>query len=151
MKKITLSQGKFAIVDNADYHLVSKHKWYARKIGKSFYAGRTSYKRGKKTNVHIHRVIMKTPIGFDTDHLNGNGLDNRRKNLRICSHAKNMSNRPKKNKNNTSGSSGVYWNKSAKKWQAQVSRKGRFFYLGVFSSKRKATIIRKNFIKQESS
>lgn len=135
MKIIPLTQGKFALVDDKDYAALSKHKWYARRIGVLFYAGRGIKRNGKRFNVHMHREIMKTPKGFDTDHLNGNGLDNRRKNLRVCSHADNMKNRPRLNRNNTSGHAGVVWDKRDKKWIAQMKRNYKRIRIGSFSRK----------------
>lgn len=142
MRRIPLTQGKFAIVDDKDYPSLSKHKWYARRVGVLFYAGRGEKRNGKRFNVHMHREIMKTPANLDTDHLNGNGLDNRRKNLRVCSHADNMNNRPRLNRNNTSGHAGVVWDKRSKKWVAQMKRNYRMVFLGSFSRKSDAIKVR---------
>jgi flagellar basal body rod protein FlgC len=80
----------------------------------------------------MHRLIMNTPDGMDTDHINSNGLDNRRQNLRICTHAENLANR-KKQISNTSGYKGVSWDKSCKKWAANISICGKYKKLGRFT------------------
>lgn len=79
----------------------------------------------------MHRVIMNPPVGMEVDHINRNKLDNRRSNLRICTHAENLANRIKP-RNNTSGYKGVVWNKSRSKWLAQITVKKRHIYLGQF-------------------
>ena len=91
--KIPLTQGKFALVDEADCDLISNHKWWATKVGNVFYAGRTTKKaEGKKTTVYMHRVILDLKKGKQADHINGNGLDNRRSNLRLCANQQNQRN-----------------------------------------------------------
>lgn len=89
-------------------------------------------------NYQIHRIVYAIsngvdPVGFDIDHIDGNGLNNSPKNLRIATRAENMRNRGK-NKNNTSGSKGVYWHKQRQKWLAAIKINGRFKSLGLFSS-----------------
>lgn len=74
------------VVDDNDYEKLSQHKWYLRKDG---YIARTADKR----TVYAHRVIMNTPDGMHTDHINRDKLDNRKANLRICTHKENMVNR----------------------------------------------------------
>lgn len=88
--KIPLTQGKFAIVSDADYKRLSKYKWHAHrdKNGILFYAERYDKKR-KPHIVKMHREIMKPPKGLVVDHRNGDGLDNRRSNLRVCTTAEN--------------------------------------------------------------
>lgn len=77
---------------------------------------------------------MKTPIGMDTDHINGDGLDNRRINLRICTHAENLRNKRIYYKN-ISGVSGVTWDRDSNKWRARVGLNGIETYLGTFHKK----------------
>lgn len=85
MKHIKLTQGKHALVDNEDYPIVSQNKWHISRG----YAVRDICLRildGKIEQIHIsmHQQIMNTPPGYDTHHINNNKLDNRRKNLLIC-------------------------------------------------------------------
>lgn len=103
-KKIKLTQGKFAIVDDADFDWLSKWSWH---VIKQVFKNRTMYyavrgskelgKRGKKIPVRMHRVIMSSPEERTVDHKNGNTLDNRRNNLRVCTRSENLRN-SKKNK-----------------------------------------------------
>lgn len=88
----------------------------------------------------MHREILKVPEGMDTDHKNGNGLDDRRDNLRICSRSQNAMNRGT-NKNNKSGFKGVSWHKLTQKWQARLGVEGKRKYLGCFDSQQEAAFI----------
>lgn len=125
-KMIPLTQGKFAKVDDEDYDRISQHKWSLSGI----YAARaTSYLTGKRRTVMMHREIMSTPDGMETDHVNGDGLDNRRANLRICTHAENGRNR-KAQDGSMSGYKGVSWIKRDRKWRAQIKVGGSLFFLG---------------------
>lgn len=81
----------------------------------------------------MHRVILNTPIGMDTDHVDGDGLHNRKKNLRICAHQKNSFNRKKPQKNNNLGIKGVHWIESIKKFQAKIQVNGKLINLGYFN------------------
>lgn len=128
MKEIPVSRGKFAIVDDDDYERLSKHKWYCNVYG---YALRDITVSRKKSHIWMHRAVIDTPPGMDTDHINGNRLDNRKCNLRACSASENMRNRPKQT-NNTSGYKGVFWSKPAQKWRAQIVVNKKAMHLGLF-------------------
>jgi hypothetical protein len=133
MREIPLTQGLVAIVDDDDYESLSAYKWHARILGTSRYAGR-KVRTGKTfICVHMHRAILPAPIGMDVDHINGDGLDNRRCNLRIATRAQNLQNRgaPKDNK---SGYKGVCWHRKTRRWMAQITTAGKHRYLGVFCS-----------------
>lgn len=83
MKEIILSNGKIAIVDNEDFKRLNKYKW-------SFvqgYAFRNTHRNRKNGTVRMHREILKAPMGTDVDHKNGNRLDNRKENIRVCTHS----------------------------------------------------------------
>lgn len=129
IKKIPLTQGKYAIINEEDFDLVSKYKWhfFARK-----YAGRDYIENGKKKKMSMHRLITNFPIGCEIDHINGNGLDNRRSNLRISTHKENICNRAFLNKNNTTGYRGVTWSKEKNKYAAQITVDYRHKCLGYF-------------------
>ncbi len=140
MKTINLSRGYTAIVDNEDYDELSKYKWSASTCGK--YAYRITGKRnGKRRTVRMHRVIIDIESGMETDHVNGNGLDNRRCNLRQCTRSQNMFNRPAL-KNNKSGYKGVYW--SLGKWRAAIQCNKITYRLGGFDDKKDAAIAYNN-------
>lgn len=124
MKLIPLTQGKFAKVDDEDYNDLSRHKW---RLCSNRYAGRLS-----KT-IYMHRVVAKTPPGMDTDHINGDTLDNRRSNLRTCSATENQRNRSK-NSSNKSGYKGVSWNINAGKWRATITVNRKNIHIGYFAT-----------------
>lgn len=134
MKLISLTQGKFAIVDDSDYDLASKFKWNATKIGNTFYA--VSYVVKKRTMTYLHRFIMNPPLGMLVDHANHNGLDCQRNNLRICTKQENVRNRRGPTKASASGARGVWRHRD--KWGARIKVDGRSLYLGVFNLKEDA-------------
>lgn len=139
MKKIPLTQGKIAIVDDEDYKWLSKYKWHYHKG----YAARTCRKTGRKRTIYMHREIMRTPEGFVTDHINGNKLDNRRVNLRICTKAQNNMNmkkfRSRKKAKHASRYKGVYWRGGrTPKWSAEIRYKGKQIHLGYFETEEEA-------------
>lgn len=92
-KAIPLTQGKFAIVDEEDYTRLMQHRWCAMNINGWWYAGRRHKVEGKPLTVYMHRAILNPLPAFITDHINGNGLDNRRCNLRVCTDKGNSNNR----------------------------------------------------------
>lgn len=146
MKRIALTQGKSAIVDDADFEWLSQWKWHAERSLNTWYAVRNvRLKNGKRRTARIHAIIMRTPAGMETDHRNGNGLDNRRKNLRIVTHAVNLQNRPRANTNSKSGALGINPERNGK-WRATYRRK----FLGYFPTKQQAVIARNNFIRNQT-
>lgn len=134
MKKLRLngSRGGFAIIDDGDYELVSKRKWHMVSRG---YVKSNHYAGGGKANqmtetVSLHRFIMHPPTGVVVDHVNGDKLDNRRSNLRLCSQKNNTRN-AKLSKRNTSGYKGVFWASHANLWRVRVGNK----HVGYFKNK----------------
>lgn len=135
MKKIKLSQNQFTLVDNKDFKYLNKFNWYVHSGGNTVYAARNSKTiNGKRKTIWMHKEIMKTPKGMETDHIDGNGLNNQRKNLRICTKSENQHNRSKY-KCNTSGFKGVSWHIGHKKWGASIQSSGKQIYLGYYDSK----------------
>lgn len=139
MKKIKLTQEKFAIVDDCDYDYLMQRKWYYR----DGYAV-----RGGKPVIYMHRVILER-MGFKnfarSDHTNRNRLDNRRCNLRPATDSQSQCNRNKQ-KNNTSGYIGVYWCRG--KWVAQIKVNKKQIYLGRYDDKLEAAQVRNKVIKK---
>lgn len=133
MKEIQLTQGKVALVDDADFELVAAHKWNAAKRKNSWYA--QSYAGGDK-RIHMHRLIMDFPE-MEVDHINGNGLDNRRENLRLATRTQN-------NRNNrghvaaTSRFKGVSWSVERQKWFACIGVDGKTIPLGRYADEKEA-------------
>ncbi len=129
---IPLTQGKFAIVDIEDYSYLMQWKWCAHKHGSAYYARRGVYcpvQSGTKT-IHLHREIIKIPKGLFPDHINRNGLDNRKCNLRTCSHRENLCNQSPQ-KNAASRYKGV--GQSGKRWLSRITHKGKRIHLGTFN------------------
>ena len=141
MKKIKLTKSKYTVVDNKDYEYLSQFKWFCKKDFRTgiFYAARSI--PGK--TIFMHRIILKTPIGKITDHIDGDGLNNLRNNLRIVAHCENSRNRGV-NKNNTSGIKGVY--KRGKKWVANIRFNYKLIHLATWFSKEEAMEIRKKAV-----
>ena len=134
MKKILLTQGKFALVDNNDYERVNKYKWFARKVGTNWYAERKcTISRNRQETVIMQRFIMDADVFQIVDHENRNGLDNRRQNLRFCTRSQNIANSRKK-KNTISVYKGVCWHKGVKKWMSQIQHRNKNIYIGLFKS-----------------
>lgn len=130
-KLIPLTQDKFAIVDAEDYDRLCKNKWHASKEGQTYYAKRKrSYKR-----ISMHRVILSAPPGLEVDHINHNGLDNRKSNLRLCTHAENNRNRrPCTRPNQGSKYKGVSFIKKANLFVAAIRCNGKYYHLGRFKN-----------------
>lgn len=128
MKEIQLGRGYVALVDDEDYERVNAHKWYIfnPQLSKTTYAQRNARPVGL-----MHRFILDAPEGTRVDHVDGNGLNNVRSNLRLASHADNMRNR-RKAVNNTSGYIGVYWDKHKSKWRARVRVNNKNNHIGYF-------------------
>lgn len=134
MKKIKLSNGMVAIVDDEDYEKVRSFHWYAHQSGGTYYARRYSHRiAGKEFYIEMHRLILGLSPGDGkyTDHIDGNGLNNQQMNLRVCTQQQNTFNQ--KVKRGTSKFKGVCWHKRDKKWHAQIQHK-KNIYLGYFES-----------------
>jgi hypothetical protein len=135
MKEISLSKGKFALVDDEDFERVSQFKWTYTAPG---YAYRQTYHKGIRERFYLHRFIMEANESANVvDHINGNKLDNRKANLRLCTHKENIQN-SKLPSDNTSGYKGVSLDKSRNKWLSYISINRKFKYLGRFKCKHAA-------------
>lgn len=136
IRLIPLTQGKYAIVDPEDYELVSQFRWTAQNNnGYGWYARRSTHKYPAE-HMLLHRFLMNPPTDKVIDHINGNGLDNRRINLRVCTQGENNYN----SRDTTSRSrfKGVTWHKHTGKWQARISFGCRQTYLGIFATEEEA-------------
>lgn len=146
MKKISLSQGKSAIVDDQDFEWLNNYTWcfqhgYAKR--NIYINGSYSKKSPKYKVIWMHRLINKTPKGFDTDHIDRNKLNNQRNNLRTVTRSQNKLN-VGLSKKNTSGYLGVYFSKVESKWKAQINWNGKRYSLGTFDNKKEAIRCRAN-------
>ena len=134
---ITLTRGFEAKIDAADIPLVSDTNWTVfTPTGRSnIYAMRREDKSfGPDYRALMHRLIMGFPA-MQVDHINGDGLDNRRCNLRCVTHSQNQMNRKGPARNGTSGHRGVSLNKRTGKWFAYIHSGGKHVHLGSFSEK----------------
>lgn len=125
-----------AIIDADDMTLVEGHRWHLDKDG---YVWCHLRKDGKDTTAKLHRIIMSAPVGMDVDHISGNGLDNRRCNLRVCTHAQNMMNMP--GRKARSGYRGVRQFKN--RWHARIQINKRETHLGAFATAEEAWAARR--------
>lgn len=129
VKTIELSRGKHALVDDEDYLELSKFTWSATNHGTNSYA--EGWITRKK--IRMHRFLLNAPTGLSVDHINGNGLDNRRSNLRMATSSENSQNMRKLRNDSKTGIRGVSWNKNAKKFSAQIHNERRKEHLGYFN------------------
>jgi len=143
VKTISLTQGKVALVSNKDYEMLSKYKWRVINYRNVCYAFR-SIRIGKNViNIRMHREILGLKRGDkkQVDHINHNGLDNRRINLRQCTNAENHHNQRKFLHNCSSMYKGVSWYERDKKWQSLIRFNNKRIFLGKFDSEIEAAKI----------
>ena len=125
--EIPLTKGKVALVDATDLPLLSGNKWCAIVIDGNTYA--------YSARSYMHRLIMGAEDGQKVDHRNGDGLDNRRGNLRLATKAQNsMNSRPQQGRRYK----GVSWHKKGQKWRASIMLDGKAIHLGLFVSEEEA-------------
>lgn len=139
MKEIELTQNQVAFVDDEDFDRLNKLKWRTEKVIKSYgivyYACRTTPKTtsNKRGYEFMHTLIVgKLTKGFETDHIDGNGLNNCKSNLRIVTTAQNSMN-AKKAANKSSIYKGVCFHKREKKWYAYIRKNYKLISLGYFN------------------
>jgi len=137
--EIKLTQGKVALVDDKDYEQLNQWKWhYDRYAIRAEYVGKIDGKE-KNRKILMHRLIMDTPEGMHTDHINGNKLDNRRGNLRVCTNAQNQQNR--KTVSGKSKYKGVSWRGGGyNRWFAMIKVDREPKCLGYFDTEEQAAI-----------
>jgi len=146
VKKIFLGKGnrwhriisdKFALVDDENYDYLNSLTWHLTKDG---YASRHLPRPARKI-IFMHNLIFPTPKGYVIDHINGDKLDNRKENLRICTHRENLLNAPKsKKRKTTSIYKGVCWIKSHNRWGAHICKDGVDIQIGLFKEERHAAL-----------
>jgi len=149
MKLIPLTQGKFAMVDDADHEWLSEFKWCARGKRGNLYAARGTRSRilGTQRTIFMHQILCETEIGQQVDHIDGNTLNNQRSNLRACSHAENIRN-SKNRTTNRSGFKGVSLIKQRGKYAAHIKCNYKSKYLGYFHDPAEAAVAYNNAARQ---
>jgi hypothetical protein len=139
MKLIPLTQGLFAQVDDDDYNKFIGRKWHAFKAGNTYYApSRKKDINGKYKTSYLHREIMDTPKGIQCDHIDHNGLNCQRYNLRNCTKKQNSYNMKVRGKTGFHGVTYVYSKHKRKPptqyIMAQITHERVHFYLGYYST-----------------
>ena len=129
----------YAVVDWKDYRQVEAHKWWLKVSRRSNYA----YTRIQRKNVSMHRFITGAEKGELVDHWDGDGLNNRRGNLRKTDVTRNNRNRTNIAKNNTSGFTGLHLIRKTGYWSARLGVSGRHVHLGSYASRDEAAAVRR--------
>ena len=132
-KYIELSQDKRTLVDVEDYEYLNQFKWY---YNNGYAVRSTRMKNGKRGMELMHRTIVNAPKGMEVDHINGDKLENKRSNLRLCTHTENL-----RNQHKTCGTSkykGVCWHKAMSKWRVQIRGNNKKIHLGFFDNEEDA-------------
>jgi hypothetical protein len=126
VRYVPLTKGLFALVDTADRERVSRYTWCASGTGKRMYAYRNDHGR----TVAMHRFLTNCPKGMVVDHIDGNGLNNRQSNLRVCTQQQNLYNSRPKGK--SSKYKGVCRDKAKNKWVVHIWYNRRNIFVGRF-------------------
>lgn len=138
MKELNIyGTNKKALVDDEDYPLLSRYKWH---FDHKEYVKSSIF----NTTVKLHRMIMAAPKSLQVDHINGDKLDNRKCNLRLCDNASNQANKKKrplmKGKPTSSRFKGVHYRKDRKEWSARIGHKNKRIDLGSYKNEEDAAI-----------
>jgi hypothetical protein len=148
MREIKLTHGKIALVDNDDYERLAPFKWHAMKtkqIEDKWYAKQIIRVEGEPTqNIYMHRLIMGAGPGFEVDHRDRDGLNNIRRNLRVCSHIQNCANIA--TRASLSGYRGVYWCKVTRRWVAEAKVNYKTIRIGRYKDLIEAAVARDKYV-----
>lgn len=139
--EIITKSGDAIIYDDNDHELISKYRWHTKRVAKKRYAaGRLIPGRKDAQIVQMHRLIMGVLKNrrITVDHINGNGLDNRRENLRLCSIHQNSHNAVRITSH---GFVGISYQKAHNKWRASICYKGKRIYLGEYDQPEEAAAV----------
>lgn len=146
MKKIQLTKGMQALIDDKELEKVSQYVWRARKGRNSYYATAHMGDWRSKKDLHLHNLIMNPPVGFVVDHIDHNGLNCQRENMRICTKEENGKNRSAWGMSKYLGVSQVN-HKTCIRWEAKIYNHGKRKYLGSFKSEHEAALAYNNAAK----
>lgn len=134
MKEIQLTQGLIALVDDEDYERLNQFKWHASKHGCTFYANRKKIVNKLHRCESMHWLVMG---GKFVDHIDGNGLNNQKSNLRFCTNSQNAMNK-RMPKCKSSQYKGVTFVKRDKNWRANIRKDGKLIHIGKFQIEEQA-------------
>jgi hypothetical protein len=137
MRAIELTRGQVVIVDDQDFLELAQYRWCYSTVG--YAVRRKKMPDGKSKVVYMHREIMNPEKGMEVDHVNGQKLDCRRDNLRLCTSGQNKYNIGKK-RDNTSGYKGVWYSKQKQRWVSEIWVEKKKRYLGSFNTPEDAAI-----------
>lgn len=142
MKEIKLSGGQIALVDDDDFERLSQFKWH--------FDGRYARRNINGSSMLLHREVMNTPDGYDTDHVNHNTLDNRRCNLRICTRGQNNHNQIKRKycSSNYKGVTYFKFGKRIKRWKTQIKINNKETHVGYYMTQEEAAMAYNNKAKE---
>lgn len=138
MKTIDI-KNNVVLIDDEDYERVIQYHWYVRQRHKIIYVEKSYWNEGKAKHQSLHRFILNALPGQYIDHINGNGLDNRRSNIRFCTIEQNQQNR-KKESGTKNRYKGTWFDLSRNKWRARIEAKGVRHFLGSFITEYEAAI-----------
>lgn len=138
-RTIPLSRGQVGVVDDADFDKVSQFKWHVVKRPRDgrFHVMRSVKSGGKRQTIYLHRWLMDPPGHLEVDHKNGDGLDNQRDNLRVCTRAQNARNFRRDSPGKSSRFHGICWSNSKNRWVAVICAgdgvtRAKQKYIGIF-------------------
>ena len=143
--RIYFSDNSSFLIDREDFDTINKFTWFKGRRG---YPIAHLKLEGKKLTRPVHKVIL-SDVGKDMniDHINRDRMDNRRSNLRVCSHQENMFNQRKRN-TNTSGYIGVAYHKAANKYESYINLDAKKHYLGLYDTAIEAARVRDEYAKR---
>lgn len=136
MALVPLTQGYVALIDAGDVPLVDGWNWSAIRSPNANGKTRSVYAVRKGRNnrlIYLHRSVLSVPNGISVDHVSGDGLDNRKVNLRVATTAQNQHN-ARLRTDSSSGAKGVSWCKKSRKWKAYIKENGKQRHLGLFNT-----------------
>lgn len=130
--RVALPSGHVALIDTGDLELISTYRWFIRRSRGGLYVRGYPLGGPNVPDVHLHRLILGAPDGAEVDHINRDGLDNRRANLRLVTRAQNVRNMGGQRRSR-SGYKGVAWDARTSKWRAKIEIDGHAIHLGRFA------------------
>ncbi len=130
---VPLTRGYEAVIDTQDVPMVGEWNWYAETRRHGVYARRDEQVGDIRLRIYLHRQILGNPNGLQIDHIDGNGLNNLRSNIREATAEQNAHNQRISPKNK-SGFKGVSWNRRDAKWQSFIRAGGKHLGLGSFDT-----------------
>jgi len=142
---VPLTKGRYTLIDEDSYELISNYKW---RFSKGYAISDSPRIKGVKHDIKLHRLIINAPKNKDVDHINGDTLDNRKCNLRLCTPSQNGANMKKTLLKCSSEFKGVCWNKRKNFWQAYINKDYKRYALGYFENERHAAMARDIWAKE---